>query len=569
MMFTDVASYFQNIEQESSRLLITKIVAELFNKVSSEEITAVCYLLIGRVGPLFDSKEFGMSDKFLVKAIARSMDIPMETVQDQFRKSGDLGTAAELLAQSQVREQKKPIGVLEVFSQLRAIQDIAGDGSQEKKIDAFASLLRCLDPQSLRFVVRIPLGKLRLGLSDMTILDGLSWMLTGDKTHRVELEAAYSVRPDIGSLAGIIKQYGVQGIKKIDVELGVPILPCLCQRVPTFVEMIEKMGEVLVEPKYDGVRVQIHFSQERVDTFSRNLETTTPMFPELADMKQHVSVQSCILDCEAVGVHPVTGDILPFQETTTRRRKHDIQEALEQVPLRFYVFDMVYKNGKSLLNTPLTERKKMLTEAILPNELLVLSPSIVTQDPEEIRSYHELQRQKGLEGIVVKKSLSAYEPGRKGYTWVKLKEEEGTQGKLSDTVDAVVMGYYRGEGKRTAFGMGAFLVGVRSDDQFMTVCKIGTGISDEMLEMLRIRLDALKSNLKPTRYVVNSPLLVPDVWVNPNVVVEIAGDDLTKSPTHSAGYAVRFPRLIRIREDKSPDQATTLEEIKQMFINQL
>jgi DNA ligase-1 len=230
----------------------------------------------------------------------------------------------------------------------------------------------------------------------------------------------------------------------------------------------------------------------------------------------------------------------------------------------------LYKNGKELLSVPLKERRKILEQTLKAkeNKHLMLSPQIVTREAGEIRRYHDEQLRHGLEGAVVKKWDSIYEPGRKGFHWVKFKEEEGKTGKLTDTIDAVVMGYYRGEGKRAGFGIGAFLVGVAKGDGFVTVTKIGTGVSDELWKELRRRLNDIKISAQPKQYKDVAKMLIPDVWVAPKIVVELAGDDLTRSPSHGAGYAVRFPRLVKIRDDKSPRQATTDREIEAMYRNQ-
>lgn len=298
------------------------------------------------------------------------------------------------------------------------------------------------------------------------------------------------------------------------------------------------------------------------------MENTTLMFPELANIGRQLHAHEVILDSEAVGMDPKTGKLIPFQETATRKRKHDIAESLLKVPLKFFVFDILYKDGKDLLATPLSERRKILVETIKNGDTLVISPQIVTESPDEIRAYHDVQIHKGLEGAVVKKWHGPYEPGRRGYSWVKLKEEEGKTGKLTDTIDAVVMGYYRGEGKRAGFGIGAFLVGVRKQDSFVTVTKIGTGVSDELWKDLRAKLNAIKVAKQPKEYADVKKLFIPDVWVTPSIVVEVAGDDLTKSSNHGAGIAVRFPRLVRIRTDKSPREATTIKEVQLLYKQQ-
>lgn len=569
MFFSELASYFHKLETTASRNAMTGILSDLFLHSTADEIGQICYLLQGRVEPLYEPVEFGVADKFILRAIVKANNTDMESVISAFKETGDLGEAAQRVDSS---KRKSTLTVHDVYTRLYGIAKESGVGSQEKKIGELASLIADADPLSVRFIVRIPVGKLRLGFSDMTILDGLSWMLTGDKSARDKLEAIYNIRPDIGVLAATVKRDGLAGLGRIKAKVGAPILACLCQRLPTADEMIKKMGKVVVEPKYDGVRVQIHFKRNgfrilktSVQTFSRNLENTTEMFPELQAMGKFLKADEVILDSEAVGIDPKSGKIVSFQETTTRKRKHDIAEAQKNLPLRFFVFDILLKDGAELLSTSLQERKKILSSTLKPNSIIEISEHIVTDNPEVIRKYHKTQRDKGLEGAVVKKLESPYEPGRRGYSWVKFKEEEGKTGKLTDTIDGVVMGYYQGEGKRAGFGIGAFLVGVRNEEKFVTITKIGTGVSDELWKDLKTQFHALASKEKPKEYSDVDKIFTPDIWVIPKLVVEVAGDDLTKSPTHGAGVAIRFPRLVRIRTDKNPHMATTVREVQDMY----
>ncbi|OGG29770.1 hypothetical protein A2971_00745 [Candidatus Gottesmanbacteria bacterium RIFCSPLOWO2_01_FULL_46_21] len=563
MKFSILSEYFKKLEDTSSRNAITEILADLFGRTSADEIGKICYLLGGRVGPLYEAIEFGVADKFIMRAIARAYDKRPEEVLLRFKKMGDLGTTAEALHTGKGTN----VTVGQVYDKLYEIAVSGGIGSQEKKIALLSDLFSSVDALSARYLARIPLDKLRLGFSDMTILDALSWMHTSDKSLRPKLEERYNVRPDIGLLAQKVKEEGAAGLSAVKAKIGAPILAALCQRITTSDEMIKKMGKVAVEPKYDGVRIQIHVGRDFVRTFSRNLENTTDMFPELVNVRKELNAREVILDGEAVGYDARTGRLFSFQETTTRKRKHDIESMRAKVPLKFFIFDVLYKDGKDLLKVPLLLRRDMLEKTVKSGKLLALSPQVVTDDANTLRRYHDEQLGKGLEGAVVKKWHSIYEPGRRGYNWVKYKEE-GQIGKLTDTIDAVIMGYYRGEGKRTGFGIGAFLVGVRKGESFVTVTKIGTGVSDELWKDLRTKLNAIKVSQQPKEYIDVSKLLIPDVWVVPKIVVELAGDDLTKSSNHGAGIAVRFPRLVRIRTDKSPPQATTVEEVEEMYKSQ-
>lgn len=565
MTFSELAKYFQKIESTHSRNSMTEILADLFHRARPQEIREICYLLQGRTVPLYEAVEFGVADRFMIRAVALSYHVDEKEVGRQFKKFGDLGAAAEALHKG-----GGGLTVSDVYKALDELARVGGTGSQEKKITLLADLLKGVDALSARYIARIPLDKLRLGFSDMTILDALSWMISGNKSLRSKLEDAYNVRPDIGLLAAELKKDGVKGLSHIHAVVGAPILASLCARLPNADEMVKKMGEVAVEPKYDGVRVQIHWTHGTVKTFSRNLENTTGMFPELAQIGKELNAHEVILDSEAIGYDAAHDRLVPFQETVTRKRKHGIVESAKNVPLKFFVFDIMYKNGRELLSVPLRERRKILEQTLKKKENthLMLSPEIVTRDANEIRRYHDEQLKKGLEGAVVKKWDSIYEPGRTGFHWVKFKQEEGKTGKLTDTIDAVVMGYYRGEGKRAGFGIGAFLVGVAKGDGFVTVTKIGTGVSDELWKDLRTRLNDIKTKDQPKQYMDVSKMLIPDVWVAPKIVVELAGDDLTRSPTHGAGYAVRFPRLVRIRTDKSPREVTTVAEVATMYRQQ-
>jgi DNA ligase-1 len=294
------------------------------------------------------------------------------------------------------------------------------------------------------------------------------------------------------------------------------------------------------------------------------------MFPDLVQaVFDEVNAQEAILDCEAIGLDLKTGRFLPFQETIKRKRKYEIGKKAKEIPLKFFCFDILYKDGEELLRKPFNRRREILEKTLSSaNKTIVTSPQIVTDRPEELRRYHDEQIEKGLEGIVVKKWEAFYDPGRRGYTWVKFKQEKGKKGGgLADTLDCVVMGYYRGRGKRAEFGIGAFLVGIREGDQILTISKIGTGLTDEQWQELKVKSEKFKVKSEPKEYLVDKNL-TPDVWCTPAIVVEIEADNITKSPIHTAKYALRFPRLVRFRDDRSPEEATTIKETETLFKQQ-
>ncbi len=568
MKFYDYAQHLERLEKINSRLAITAEVVDLLKKLSSDEIEGGVYLLMGRLEPSYTGLEFNLGGKMILRSISQLAKIDIDKVGVKFKKMGDVGQVVMDLPDELFAEKK--FGVAEVYEKLLVIARYSGGGSQEDKVTGLAKLLLDLDKLSAKFVARIVLGHLRLGFSDKTILDALSMVGRGDKSGRKKLDEAYQILPDAGLLAKKVLTVGLdKALSHIEVKMGVPVIPALCQRLNHAGEIIEKMGEVAVEQKYDGTRVQIHFKRHgfgdgtQVKSFTRNLEENSRMFPELADMGKWVGADELVLDSEAVGVDKKTGKILSFQMTITRKRKHAVEETAKAVPLRFYVFDILAKDGKTLLSLPYSERRKILAQSIKNNDTLVVDESHKTSDPAELHKWHGKFLADGFEGAVIKKWDGAYLPGRQGWNWVKIKEKEGSTGKLSDTLDLVVMGYYRGRGKRTAFGLGAFLVGVRKGERILTIAKVGTGLSDEAFVGLKKRLDGLTTPQMPKEYEVDKALAA-DVWVEPKVVVEIAADEITKSPNHTAGVALRFPRLVKFRDDKNISGVTTMEEVKQI-----
>lgn len=603
MLFDQFSRSLLELETTASRLSMTELLAQLFAKLDESEVQQACYLLQGKLVPLYQSLEFQMSVKMVLRALARIQgsndggggglfddadnDHALTQVTKIYKQKGDIGLVAEELVSKQLEKagnanahSKSTLSILDVFSRLETIAKLSGVGSQEQKVTQLEALIKELDPVSARYVARIVVGKLRLGFSTMTMLDSLSWAVVGDKSESEQLELIYQKRADVGTLAKVyLSQRSVSSEERlklldnqIKVTIGIPIVPALCQRLNSSEEIIAKMHEIIVEPKYDGLRVQIHLDAkaaegEKIQVFTRNLENVTHMFPELQDIFSKLNASACIVDGEAIGYNKETGKLLPFQETITRRRKHDIGEKAASVPIRFYIFDLIKVENNVLLEQPLRARKELLKSLFKDNEVFLHAPYIITDSAEKTRTEHTRFLAEGLEGAVMKQLDSHYVGGRKGWNWVKIKEAEGTTGKLSDTLDCVVMGYYVGRGKRSAFGMGALLVGVldQQQQQVLTIAKIGTGLSDEQLATIKKQCDQYAVAEQPPTYVVDKNL-VPDVWVEPAIVLEIAADELTHSPIHTAELALRFPRLIRVRDDKSWEQATTLGEVKQITI---
>ncbi len=573
MTFKQLCLYLEKLDKTSSRLALIDILSDLFKSSSKTEIAMICYLVQGRIAPFFKPVEIGMAEKTVADSIAISYGSSKEEVLKLYGKLGDMGNAAFELSEKK-KGKTEELSVKEVFEILTQIAGTNGGGTVEKRLKLLSDLLKKLDSISAKYLVRIPLGNLRLGVGDPTILEGLSVAKFGDRTKKKILEGAYNRTSDLGLIAEVLWDKGLGAVEKLQVKVGYPIRSELCERLPTPAKAIEKMGTVDVQYKYDGFRVQIHKDGDSVSMFSRNLENMTHMFPELIEgtLKQ-VKAKTAILDSEALAYSPESEEFLPFQETTKRRRKHGIEEMAKTLPLKSFVFDILYKDGKSLIDEPLTERIKILKETVVEDGTLIPTITQTISDPKELGIMLEDAISKGLEGVVIKKLDSKYEAGGRNFNWVKLKRHSA--GELHDTIDCVILGYIFGRGKRADFGAGALLVGLYDSekDEFVTVSRIGTGLTDDEWREIHKRADKIKVDHKPAR--VNSSI-IPSVWIRPEIVIEVLADEITRSPIHTAGktqtepgYALRFPRLVSFRDkDKKAEDSTSVKELSEMFAQQ-
>ncbi len=579
MEFANLAHSFEKLEKTSSRLALIAILAELFRLIDSpDEIEKVCYLLQGRVAPFFEALEIGMAEKTVARSIAIAYHTTPEHVFTLYAELGDLGLVAEQL-RKQAGSVSHALSVDDVFQGLKTIAQTSGKGTVENRIALLADLLGQVDSVSAKYVVRIALGNLRLGIGDATMLDALATAKFHDAHKRKVLEGAYNKTSDLGLIARTLWQYSraedaLRAVARLDIQVGKPIRPQLAERLPDAETIIKKMGVVDAQYKYDGFRTQIHKDGQHVSIFSRNLENMSQMFPEIIEgTRKQVQADSVILDAESLAYNPASEEFLPFQETTRRRRKHHIEALAQEMPLKAFAFDILYKDGASLLEKPLVERMKILEETIQPDDILMLTSNHIVRDAKTLSLLFEEAISKGLEGVVVKKLESPYEAGARNFNWVKLKRHSA--GALQDTIDCVLLGYIFGRGKRAALGAGALLVGVYDpkQDMFVTVSKIGTGLTDEEWRSIRERTKGLVVDHKPARV---SSLIEPSVWLEPKMVIEVLADEITRSPIHTAGkvgdepgYALRFPRLVAFREqDKKPEDATTVVELIEMYQSQ-
>ncbi|MCC7164445.1 MAG: ATP-dependent DNA ligase [Anaerolineae bacterium] len=570
MKFSTLVDYLAQLEATSKRLEMTRILGELFKHADADDIAAIVYLTQERLAPNYEAIEFGMGEALIAQAVTLATGVPLADVKKLYKERGDYGNVAEELS----RAKSKKLQVDQVFEKLREIATTSGEGTVEKRVNLLADMLKACSPREARYLLRVPMGRLRLGVGDVTVLDGLSWSETGDKSLRPDLERAYNITSDLGLVAETFKRSGFKGLSKLKIAVGRPIRMELAERAKSAQEIIDRMGECALEPKVDGFRVQAHKDGEKVRLFSRNLEETTEMFPDVADaVRAQLEAKRAIIEGEAIAFDPETGDFRPFQETIQRKRKYGIDEMKETLPLKLLAFDVLWIDGEDVTGVGYKERHERLGELIAEGPGIQLIEQIYVNEPKAIDEFFMTKVEAGLEGIMAKRLDSKYVAGARNFNWMKFKR--AYQGHLRDTMDLVVVGYLRGRGQRARFGIGALLCAVydKKNDRFRTVAKVGSGLTEmEWLEY-RNKLDAIALDHPHAR--VDSKM-TPDVWVEPKYVMEVQADEITRSPIHTAGakgddpgYALRFPRVTNPnRIDKSPEDATTEHEIISMFEKQ-
>lgn len=544
------------------------ILARFLPRLSPQEVRETAYLLSGKVGPSFSAPEFGMADKLIARAMAQAFGVPVERIDTMAVRSGDLGDVAERLAPAR----RGRLSIATVFTELSRIARISGAGSQRDKIDTLAELLRASEAVEAKYIVRTVSGRHRIGAAEMTFLHGLAKAFGGSKDEKPALEQAYNVLSDLGEVAFRVARGGLRSLKRIGPKPGIPVRMMLATRVEELDEVPRHIpGEMFVEYKYDGERAQVHKdARGTIRVFSRRLEDITHQYPEVIEhVRKALTARSAIIEGEVVAIDRKTGHLLPFQLLMQRKRKRDIAHYRAHVPVALFLFDALYLNGKSLLATPLVERKRLLARHFKSDRTAGIGTFVRTAEIAEAEEVFHEAIAHGAEGVVIKGASSPYQAGHRGWHWIKFKKEYRKE--LADTFDVVVVGAVFGKGSR-AGTYGSLLVAAFDPptNKYYSFTKIGAGFSDALLRSLPKKL---KPYLIPQRDRLVETGMKMDVWFEPAVVLEISGADLTISPVHTVarttlkrgGIALRFPRLLRIRDDKTAEQATTVREILAMY----
>ena len=578
MEFSIIAEIFERMEDTTKRIELTNLLVELLKKTPKKIIPNAVYLLQGIIRPNFEGVELGVAEKLAIRAISKSSGLSIKKIEEDYKKCGDLGlTASNILKlKTQTTFTAEKITLERIYETLFRIAKLGGKGSQDLKMKYISSLLNDATPLEAKFVLKILLGTLRLGIAENTIMDALAIAFTGKKENREQIENAYNVSSDLGKVSLLIATDGIDEIKKFKISLFSPIRPMLADRVKSEKEAIKKMPErFAAEYKLDGERVQIHKQANEVVLFSRRLENITQYYPDIVEnVKKSLSVNEGVFEAEIVPVNENTGEFLPFQELMHRRRKYKLEKAISQYPITVNFFDVLYFDKKDCLNLEYSERRKILEKLVNEDEFLKLVPMLLVKNENEIEDFLENSINSGCEGLMLKTLDAPYRAGARGSNWLKLKREYRNE--LGDSLDLIVIGGYFGRGRRTGL-YGTLLLGTYNPDKdnFPSVCKVGTGFTDESLDQL-YQILSNKITLKKNSRVVSE--MEADVWFEPELVLEIVASEITLSPIHKtglnlirkgSGFALRFPKFTgKIRYEKAVEDASTDEEVLTLYKGQ-
>jgi DNA ligase-1 len=579
MKFSILSDSLEKMELTSKRLELTDILVELLKKTPIETMSKIIYLIQGKLRPNFEGVEIGIAEKLVIRAISKSSGSTIKKIESDYNNGGDLGkTAANILKEkTQTTFAAETITLERVYDTLLKISKLEGKGSQDMKIKYVSSLLNDATPIESKFILKILLGRLRLGIAENTMMDALAIAFTNKKENRGLVENAYNVSSDLGLVSEILSREGIEGILKFKVSMFSPIRPMLADRVKSEQEALKRIeNEFAAEYKLDGERAQIHKKNNKIILFSRSLENITEYYPDIVEkISESINVDEGIFEAEIVAINENTGDFLPFQELMHRRRKYKLEKAVSDYPITVNFFDILYFNGNNCLDEPYQERRRKLKNIIKENNFAKLIPMSIIKNKDDISDIIENSINSGCEGLMLKVLTAPYRAGSRGSNWLKLKREY--QNELGDSLDLVVIGAFFGRGRRTGKYGTLLLATYNSDsDIFPSICKVGTGFSDESLDQL-FQILSNKVILKKNPRVDSS--MDADIWFEPELVIEIVASEITLSPIHktgldyirkNTGFALRFPKFTgKIRAEKMAEDASTDEEVMTLYKNQI
>ncbi len=548
MKFRELARLFNKLTSTTKRLEMTDILTNFLKKISCRNIGFITLLCMGRIFPSNDSKDLGIGKKMMMEALSLSSGLSKKKIKKVWKEKGDMGEAGMQIMnnkkQSTLFEQEE-LTIDKLRNTLYKIPSVTGKGSVDLKLKMLSELLTSCSESEVLYLIRIILGNMRTGVGEGIIRNALSQAFD---INAKKIEDAYNMSTNYSFIAEKLCR-NPESIENIGINLFTPINAMLFQKAESIEESFEKVGRpAIIEIKYDGIRAQIHKKDDEVRIFTRNLDEVTRQFPDIIKfVKKNVLSRNCIIEAEIIAYNPENKKILPFQTLSRRiKRKYNIKKTIKEIPVKVFCFDILYNNNKSLLDASFETRHKLLEKIISSSDNIMLAEGVNTGDDDEAEKIFK----KGIgehEGVIFKNLKASYQPGKRVGYGVKLKTH------MTD-LDLVIVEAYYGKGRRRDW-LGSFTLACydKEKGEFLTVGKLGTGFSDEQLEKI-------SSMLKP--------LIVKDtstkVVVKPEVVVQVEYEEIQKSPTYSSGYALRFPRLVRIRFDKKPGEANTLSCVKEL-----
>ena len=549
MKYSELAELYRRLEKTTLKTLKTKFVADFLKRTPDDLLDIIPYLILGKVFPDWDERELGVGEKLLIRAVSMATGVSEREIEDSIRDTGDLGESVALALKRKKQKSffSQPLTIKRVYDTFVKIAEATGEGSQDRKMKYLANLFMDATPEEGKYLARTVLGTMRTGVAEGILRDAIA------EAFRVKpelVERAYMLTSDFGYVTRIAKLEGNEGLSKVQIQIGKPIRPMLAQNAANVKEaLIEMGGEAAFEIKYDGARVQVHKDGDRVIVYSRRLENVTRAIPEIVEaIRASLKPEKVITEGELVAVGE-GGRPRPFQFVLRRfRRKYNIEEMIEKIPLELNLFDILYVDGESLIDTKFSERRKRLESSVEESDKIKLAVQLVTKSAEEAQKFYEDALNLGHEGVMAKRLDSVYEPGNRGKKWLKVKP-------TMENLDLVIIGAEWGEGRR-AHLLGSYLVAAYDphSGEFVPVGKVGSGFTDEDLVEFTKML---------------KPLIVREegkfVEIQPKVVIEVTYQEIQKSPKYKSGFALRFPRFVALREDKSPEEADTIERVAELY----
>lgn len=548
-----LSDYLDKISLTSGRLDKTSIISELLNDVAEKDIEYLIYILQGKFAPEYEKLNLGISNKLIIKTLSNVTGHSSEHIEKEWANIGDIGELSEKLIGS--RKQNilfsENLSLKELIETLKIISNLEGKGSTERKLELLTKLYSKSEKNSVKYITRLCIEDMRTGAGFGVIRDAIANSFSVEKS---KIQSSYDIFPDIAKIGFLCKKYGKNFDKNIEMSPGKPLKVMLFQKAENISSAFDKLGDkISAEYKYDGFRLQIHRKNNEIKLFTRNLDDVSKQFPDIIEIiKSNVNSKNFIIDCEAIGINRSKNTWLPFQKVSRRiKRKYDIDQIIKEIPISLRIFDLIYENG-SKLDVRFEERRKILSKLISEKvNYIELSELIISDSELKIKEFYESALAKGAEGIMLKNLDGVYKPGSRVGFGLKLKP-------TMENLDLVITAAEWGTGKRANW-LSSFELSCKKGNDFLNIGKLGTGIKEKESE--GVSFSELTKKLK--KDILNEE--GKRVVVKPNIIIEVAYEEIQKSENYTSGYALRFPRFVRLREDLSLSDVDDIAKIESLI----